>query len=83
MRGFAKRPPELQAEMRTGQTSRTSQIPHRQRLEVPRVNQVLGPHQMTYGRNRCHAASIAIKQHPHHRCQSEPAEDHDLEYWPP
>ena len=51
MRGLAESAPKLAAEMRTRQSRGAREIGHGERVEVPRVGQVLRPQQVTCRQN--------------------------------
>ena len=54
VRRLAERAPELAAEMRAREPGRAGQVVHVERLEVPRVGQVLGAQKVASRRNEGH-----------------------------
>ena len=55
MRRLAERRPESSTEMRTRETGSAGQVVHVERLRIPRVDEVSGPQEVTFGGNECHA----------------------------
>jgi hypothetical protein len=63
VRGLAEGAAELAAEVSTREAGRTREVVHVQRLEVPRIGEILGAKQVTSGRDKGHGASIATAAH--------------------